>query len=566
MPTTTRHPLDRCRNNHSPSPGPSPILSLSDGETDGLRDAMASTTFRMTHRFALVLATIGASTSMLASTFEPPHWTGNPGTSHSEWLDFTTAVGDPGNPPDVEGSTGHAVLHQWTPGATVTGTKNIYHPGGASVFTISESFDRPIQRIVLQTVVAGAPLDVDSVRLELGNDGGGVHLATAREELARVSGRFGDTVTSRWQWTLRERDLSTVLIRFAAAGAHSSLVAARLDLQFKPDAVEVVWDEPAHDRWGYPFNATPGTRPVASTFGSAEEEGRNRHGLFLVAFDTTPALAPGPDGAAYEIVSAKVTLMTSSNFQVSYDPSVDPVYSYLGEDHPQYVADNDPGRPLELFGAGFRNGYTSLSWTETAAYAPPDGDRNVYPVTWTDHGTELDASMNVNHETPYEAEPFAVGTIADLAPGAMLPFETPVVFEINTDRPGVHRYLQHGLQLGRLVFAVTSLHSGGHGMRTFPEYYTRDSLIGDAPRLELTVRLQEHQEIITLIPAPGHSPGALRFQTAEGAAYGIRWSTDLKNWHLIRQPALTAPESGVAEWVDESEPGNTRFYQVYRKP
>jgi hypothetical protein len=525
-----------------------------------------STKYPSNRSFILVLTSICVSASLLASAFEPPHWADHPGTSHSEWLDFVSAFGDPGNPPDVDGATGNAVLHQWTPGATITGTQNIYHPGAASVFTIRETFSLPIQTIVLQTTVAGAQLDVDSVRFEVADDGGTIHLSAAREELARVSGGFGDTVTSRWQWTLRGRNPSAVLIRFAAQGPHSSLVAARLDVQFKPDALELVQDEPAHDRWNYPFNATPGTRAVASTFGSAEEGGRLRHGVYIVGFDTAPALEAGRDAAAYEIISAKVTLMTSSNFEVVYDPSADPVFSYLNHDHSQYASDEDPGRPLELFGTGFRNGYTPLTWTETAAYAPPGGERNVYPVTWNAEGSELDASMNVNDQAPYEAEPFAVGTIAGLAPGEPLPFETPVVFEMNLDQPGARLYLQHGLHLGRLVFAVTSLHRGGQGVRTFPEYYTRDSLIGDAPKLELTVYLHDHQEVITLTAAPGSNPGALRFPVAEGASYGIRWSTDLKSWHLIRNPALTSPEAGLAEWVDETASGNRKFYQVYRKP
>jgi len=516
--------------------------------------------------FALVLASLCTGSWLFASAFETPHWAGGPDASHSEWLDFTVAHGDPGNAPDVEGATGNAVLHQWTPGAIVTGSKNIYHPGAASAFTLTETYSRPIHKIVLQTTVSGTPLDVDSVRLELAEEGGPVLLATAREELARVSGGFGDTVTSRWQWTLRGRDASTVLIRFAAAGSHSSLVAARLDAQLKTEAMALVQDEPAHDRWGYPFNATPGTRAVASTIGAPEEGGRSRHGLFILGFDTAPALEAGRDKAAYEIVSARVTLMTSSNFEVIYDPSLDPVFSYLSSDHPQHAADEDPGRPLELFGAGFRNDYNPLTWTETEAYAPPGGERNVYPVVWTAEGAELDASMNVNGDAPYEVEPFAVGSIADLAPGAPLPFDTPVVFEINLDHPGARAYLQHGLHLGRLVFAVASLHGGGHGVRTFPEYYTRDSLIGDAPKLELTVRLQDAPEVLTLAAAPGPHPGTLRFPAAEGASYGIRWSADLKSWHLIRDPALTTPEPGVAEWVDDAAPDQKRFYQVYRQP
>jgi hypothetical protein len=499
--------------------------------------------------------------------FEPPHWAGETGTEHSEWDAFTTAFGEPGNSPDVVGSTGDANLRQLTPGATLTGTLNIYNPAGASTFAITDDFAQPAETIVFQATVSGTQLDTDSVKLEFEQGDSRVSLGAVREELQRVSGGFGDTVTSRWSWNLRGRDASSMTVKFTALGAHCSLTAARLDVRYKPEATPLTQAEPAHDRWGYPFNATPGTRAVASVFRSAAAEGLVRHGIFIFGYDTSTGIESGRGEAAYEILSAKVTLMTSSNFEVVYDPTADPVFTYLTNGHPQFVEDADAGRPIELFGAGFRNDFTPLTWTETAPYAPTGGERNVYPVTWDADGQELDASMNVNYAAPYEALPFATGVIAGANPGDNVPLETPVSFDLDLSQPGVTRYLQAGLNVGRLFFTATSLHSGGQGVRTFPEYYTRDSLLGEAPSLELSVRLYESQEVITvssIITSSGTR--TLRFPSSEAASYGIRWSTDLKNWHLVREPELTAPEAGVSKWVDGSEAGARKFYQVYLQP
>ena len=65
--------------------------------------------------------------------------------------------------------------------------------------------------------------------------------------------------------------------------------------------------EPSQDRWMYPSNSTPGTRPQASTFsalpGSAGLD--DRWGFFLFAFDTGPAVPPGLPPEIYRIRSVK---------------------------------------------------------------------------------------------------------------------------------------------------------------------------------------------------------------------------------------------------------------------
>jgi hypothetical protein len=325
--------------------------------------------------------------------------------------------------------------------------------------------------------------------------------------------------------------------------------------------------EPAQDRWGYPFNATPGVRRAASTFRSGDADGVVRHGIFIIGYDTSADIQTGLGTERYEIVSARLTLMTSSNFQVVYDPTDDSVYSYLPEDHPLWVEDTDAGRPLELFGAGFRNGETPLTWTEMVPYSPDEGERTVYPVTWDASGEVIDASMNVNIAAPYEARPFAVGQIDGAVAGDNLPWDAPVVFDVDLSQPGVVKYLQNALNMGALYFTATSLHGGGLGARSFPEYHTRDSLVGDPPKLEMTVRVLEAVTEPELMVSWIYQVGGsvfLRFPIVEGREYGIRWSTNLLNWELINDPVLTFPEPGIGQWEHGVE-GDYRFYQVFQK-
>lgn len=345
----------------------------------------------------------------------------------------------------------------------------------------------------------------------------------------------------------------------------SSIIELPLQSALLAGLITLTQTEPAQDRWGYPFNATPGVRRAASTFRSSEADGIVRHGIFIIGYDTSADIEAGLGAERYEILSARVTLMTSSNFEVIYDPTNDSVFSYLPEEHPLWVEDIDTGRPLELFGAGFRNGESPLTWTEFAPYSPDEGERTVFPVTRDDSGDVIDASMNVNFAAPYEATPFAIGQIDGAMAGDTVPWDTSVVFDVDLSEPGVVRYFQEALNMGRLYFTATSLHGGAQGARSYPEYHTSDTLIGDPPKLEMTVRVLEVETefLVSWVHQAGDS-WLLRFPVVDGQEYGIRWSTDLLDWQMVNDPVLTFPEPEIAQWEHTIQSGN-RFYQVFQK-
>jgi hypothetical protein len=100
----------------------------------------------------------------------------------------------------------------------------------------------------------------------------------------------------------------------------------------------------------------------------------------------------------------------------------------------------------------------------------------------------------------FEIVPFAIGQITDgglqVAPGALVPSEATVTFDLDVSNPDVQNFLRRSLDAGNLQLSVTSLQpaSGGPGGgdgANYPIYFTKEDalapLFGQAPRLELEV-------------------------------------------------------------------------------
>jgi hypothetical protein len=280
------------------------------------------------------------------------------------------------------------------------------------------------------------------------------------------------------------------------------------------------------DRWMYPFNGTPGTRNLAPTFGAVSEapDFDNRDGQFIVAVSTQAAGIPIGQGASnYNPLRIRVRA-THFEGAFSYDPTYDAWQTYLDPIDPSHVADSDAGRPIELYGVGFRNGYVGpLVIGAITAAGPPNFEenerncegcgfmgqakRNIFPLDPGVPDPQGDVSNNVVRMAPltgtgFNPSPWAVGkSTSGLAPGAAVPQgvfgasagET-FQFDVNTSDPEVLAYVRNGLNTGVLAFAITSMHetaqqAGG----TNPNFYTRDNidLAAIAPTMELVVSLPE---------------------------------------------------------------------------
>jgi hypothetical protein len=250
---------------------------------------------------------------------------------------------------------------------------------------------------------------------------------------------------------------------------------------------------PVLDRWMYPFNATPGSRPVAAVFGTLGDEAGvdSRHGQFLVGFDLS-GVAPtnrGPD--RYLLTRVRLSLVVSRDRGYPLDPTEDPVASYLEPGAPGYVPDEDPARPVELFGVGYRNGFSDETFLEDSPFgSAAAGGRNAFAAGYGGDGVLVDVGNSVgktNEVFPvFQARPFALGQVEGWPAGEPVSAGTVMTFDVNLQDPWVTGYLRQALHTGRLRWALTSLHESGFGgVPTFAEFYTQDSAVGVAPSLEV---------------------------------------------------------------------------------
>ncbi len=527
------------------------------------------------HTIVLVLTTRLSLELISASGFTAPDWSEDANAATSRWQSFSTSFGEPGNTPDQAGSHAGPVLTQSTPGAIITGSGNIYNPAGTSAFTIADQTAARYQTISLQTKMTGA-IDPQTVSLNFETAGGAVALSTDMIELSRESGGFGDTVINQWIWDLSDYQVSRVSLEFEATGTHSSLDALRLDTlvreQGAGELIEANFHEPSQDRWNYLFNVTPGTRPRASVFRSVDPEiGVKRHGVFAFTYDTSSIFPPGKDERAYEIVSASVRVMTSDNFDVPYDPSLDAVTSYLPPSADDFANDQDPGRPIELFGAGLRHDLSFETWVEGAPYIPEgETDRSLFPAVLDDSGELVDITLAVDYTNPLETPAFAIGTLNETPPGAPIPADSWMEFEFDLSQKRVVNYLQRSLAKGTLAFTLTSLNGGGQENRAFPEFYTRDSLLGEAPQLSLSVRVIEPSRE----PEPPVIKGIestddgikIRFTADDSSKLKIRWSSDFSSWIDVVDPSIISHENGSFSWTDTDLDSDAKVYQLLQQP
>ena len=254
------------------------------------------------------------------------------------------------------------------------------------------------------------------------------------------------------------------------------------------------FSEPNLDRWMYPFNGTPGTRTTAPLFGSLDGDPSfdQRDAQLLLGFNTasggTTSIPTGQGSANYAISAATVTL-TVAGGDFKYDPTYDARDTYVS------VADGDLGRPIELYGAAFRNGYSTLSfgsnddvppgYEETSPFSPPGppsaGARHVFAADIDSGGSLRDVSNNVLDG--FDPLPFSVGQTS-LSAGSTVPLGTTYTFALNLANADVRAYLQEALDSGVLGLVATSLSAASFGgPPTYPIFYTRDHATGAAPTL-----------------------------------------------------------------------------------
>ncbi|MHC5112958.1 MAG: hypothetical protein ACYTGP_00855 [Planctomycetota bacterium] len=259
--------------------------------------------------------------------------------------------------------------------------------------------------------------------------------------------------------------------------------------------ITVTYDEPVRDRWMYPFNPTPGIRSAASTFATYNEpDFDNRDGQFIIGFDTVADVVPGLSFSSYEIVSVRLTLQNDQDNVFIYDNTQDSYTVLLDPGDPEYVAGDDPGQPLELYGLGYRNNFNIFAFTEDGPYSivGPFGQqiRNAYAIDFDATGAPIDIALSVDQR--FDPSPWAIGQIATVTPGSTVPIDQFVTFDVDVANPNVQGYFRKAMHDGRLNLCLTSLTVVEQQGGEFPSFYTKESAlvelgITNAAQLELDV-------------------------------------------------------------------------------
>ncbi len=237
---------------------------------------------------------------------------------------------------------------------------------------------------------------------------------------------------------------------------------------------------PSADRWMYPFASNGGGQAAIQVFGAVgEPDFDDRDGQMYVRFDTTGVIAAGLGASNYQVSALTLTL-TLSSVGTIYDPTYDPYASYLDGG-----TDSDAGRPVEVYGVGFRNDATAATWQEDSSFGGAGmgkSQRSAYAAGFDSAGNLIDVSNNVSQG--FDAAPWAVGQVAGVAPGSALSADMDMTFTFNLSDPSILAYLQAGFNLGYLDLMVTSLYGAeqpGTGPQTnFPVFYSKESPFEDA--------------------------------------------------------------------------------------
>jgi hypothetical protein len=334
--------------------------------------------------------------------------------------------------------------------------------------------------------------------------------------------------------------------------------------------------EPTADRWMYANNFSGGGRPSASTFSALPmvTGDDDRLAQVIVKFDTVAAGIPAGLGAANYQPTRVILTTIADSLALYYDPTEDPRSTYGIDD------DTDTGRPFEIYGTGFRNGFTAASFQESSPFGGGSPiKRNAYALGYDPTGVPRDVTNNVTEG--FDSVPWAIGkvtfvpdgetTAVTLEAGASVPVYASVTFELNLALPGVADYVRQAFHQGFLWLTLSSLHSSEMlGSSGFPGYYNKENnehlLDGNlAPRLDaeytlpLRVAAFSHDRVTDVC--------RIEWNASPGFAYVVQRSTTLLSdqWSVLTPTPLTTAVPAQLSF-DGAGTGDRSFFRIVRTP
>lgn len=250
---------------------------------------------------------------------------------------------------------------------------------------------------------------------------------------------------------------------------------------------------PGLDRWMYPNNPFPTNYTKSSAFATSGEENDTRLSQYITGFDTFSQIPTNRGAANYLIRHVRLRFTIRLGNAFVYDPTYDSYTTYLPTNDFRYQPDSDTygstARPVELFGAGFRNGFTAETFVQTSDFGGllPAG-RNAFAAGYSTNGAVVDISNNVGKTNaafaPFEVYPFAIGQTTNAAPGELVPVDSKFTFDLNLDDPLVKQYVQESLDRGRLILTTTGLHRTTQmGTTGFAAFWTHFNLFDEGTNI-----------------------------------------------------------------------------------
>jgi hypothetical protein len=347
------------------------------------------------------------------------------------------------------------------------------------------------------------------------------------------------------------------------------------------------------DKYMYPFiddSPIGGRRPYASVFGAYGSiddsmfDFDDRDAQFFLDFATAAVVPAGKGVSNYRVLSLTVSIVVENENFFGYDPTFDLLATYTGAS-----ADSDASRPMELYGVGYRAGWTRSTFDEDAPFQTEPSSagqpnwnrkRNAFAMDFDLNGVPRDVSNNV--QELFEVSPWAVadspgyidyeGNFVEspLAAGSLVPEGRVFRFQVDLTNPHVVGYLQDSLNAGRLHLMVSSLYGTARQSADIPRFYTRDfndPLSEDYdPLIDYYLGPQLEAEVL-LLPSTGVSRhgGTYRvsFDTVTGQNYQVEYRDSLTAGHWL---PLGPSRSGTGATInhDDAPPAGvtSRFYRI----
>jgi len=273
------------------------------------------------------------------------------------------------------------------------------------------------------------------------------------------------------------------------------------------------------DKWMYPFEfGTGGSRPVAPTFASFDSRFDTRDAEFLLGWQTASVIPTNAVPSRYLLRRVRLNLtvgrdlvnsVTGERVTFLYDPTFDSYRTHLPPSDPDHQNDDDAGRPVEVFGVGFRNGFDAVQYSEESPFGAVGpftsdnisiGTRNAFAAVFDSKAQLIDIANHVGQlnrtwtQPPFEARPWAVGQTVGVASGESVPLGSTFTFDLDLTDPQIAGYVARSLASGRLSLMVSSLSpakqvtpggTGSGGSGAYPQWSTREDNLFPGPVLEV---------------------------------------------------------------------------------